>query len=121
MNKKKLKLIFRFFIWHSLLLYPMYGLSQASIPPARYMDQTIKRKSQTISNKCLKLRKQSTKGFMMIEVKVLQNGNTKARLLAKEWENDPQFLQCVLSILNRIQFKKIAKTPLTRIYRWFII
>ena len=93
--------------------------TQKSGPPLiPYMDQVIKRKKSTIAKKCLKHLKQPTKGFMIIEIEVSQKGKTKARLIATEVENT-LFLNCALSVLRRIQFKRL-KEPVARIYRFFI-
>ncbi len=83
------------------------------------MDQVVKRKKTVIVEKCLKHIEWET-GFMMVELKVSKEGKTSARLVATELENE-KFLTCVLSVLNRIQFKKFAKTIITRIYRFFIL
>ena len=82
------------------------------------MDQVIKRKKRVIAKKCLKYIKEHTKGFIMIEIKVSTKGKAKARLIGTEI-NNKDFLNCTLSILNRIQFKKIKKV--SRIYRFFIL
>ena len=54
----------------------------------------------------------------MIEIKVTTKGKAKARLIGTEI-NNKDFLNCALSILNRIQFRKIKKV--SRIYRFFIL
>ena len=82
------------------------------------MDQVINRKKFVIAKKCLNHLKQSTKGFMIIEITVSQKGQTDARLIATEIENT-LFLNCALSVLGRIQFKRL-KEPAARIYRFFI-
>ena len=84
-----------------------------------YMDQVVKRKKNIIAKKCLKYTSQET-GFMMVELKVSQKGKTTARLVATELKNKT-FLTCVLSVLNRTQFKKWGETSVTRIYRFFIL
>ena len=84
------------------------------------MDQVINRKKTIIIDKCSKHIKKHTTGFIMIEVKVLPKKKTQARLIATELKNK-EFLNCILSILNRIQLKKMRKYPLTRIYRFFVL
>lgn len=94
--------------------------SQDNLPPAvPYMDQVVKRKKAVIKEKCLKHIGLET-GFMMVELKVSREGKTSARLVATELKNQ-NFLTCVLSVLNRIQFKKFTETIITRIYRFFIL
>ena len=84
------------------------------------MDQVIDRKKAIIIDKCSKHIKNPTKGFIMIEIKVLPKKTTEARLIATELKNK-EFLNCILSILNRIQFKKMRSYPLSRIYRFFVL
>ena len=81
------------------------------------MDQVMKRKKTVIAKKCLKYIKSHETGFIMVEIKISGKGKAKARLIGTEI-NDKIFLNCMLSILNRIQFKKIKKV--SRIYRFFI-
>ena len=115
MNKK----IYTLFIT-LLFIFPLasYSKLKPSPPAVPYMDQVIKRKKRVIAKKCLKYIKEHTKGFIMIEIKVSTKGKAKARLIGTEI-NNKDFLNCTLSILNRIQFKKIKKV--SRIYRFFIL
>jgi hypothetical protein len=82
------------------------------------MDQVINRKKPIIAKKCLEHIEHDKTGFFMVEIKVFQNGKTKLRLIATEI-NNKEFLNCTLSVLNRVRFKKI-KTSVSRIYRFFI-
>ena len=120
--KKYIKIYFLFIISCFFFFVPFFCFaSQNKNPPAvPYMDQVIKRKKKVIIEKCLKHIKVNTKGFMMIEIKVSPKGITKARLVATELEA-PKFVNCTLSVLNRIQFKKIKNSPVTRIYRFFVL
>ena len=95
-----------------------FSIQIKELPLILYMDQVIKRKKIVIAKKCLKHLKHGIKGFMIIEIGVSQKGKTKARLVATEIKNT-FFLNCTLSVLRRIQFKKFKK-PVTRIYRFFI-
>jgi len=81
------------------------------------MDQVIERKKTTIIEKCVKRLPKNVKGFIMIEINISHNGKSNNRIVATNIDNK-KFLNCALSILNRIQFKKIG--PVTRIYRFFI-
>lgn len=115
MNKK----IYTLGVTLFLLLPPFsYSTSKTSLPIVPYMDQVIKRKKKLIAKKCLKYVKEHKKGFIMIEIKVSTKGKAKARIVGTEI-NNKDFLNCTLSILNRIQFKKIKKV--SRIYRFFIV
>ncbi|MDE0518379.1 MAG: hypothetical protein OXH36_02310, partial [Bdellovibrionales bacterium] len=96
------------------------SVGNTSPPAVPYMDQVISRKKIIIIDKCSKHIKTHTTGFIMIEVKISPKKNTQARLIATELKSK-EFLNCTLSILNRIQFKKMRTYPLTRIYRFFVL
>ena len=83
------------------------------------MDQAIKRKRKVIVEKCMKHKSKNDKGFMMIEMKVFNSGQTEVRLMGTEIKSKV-FLQCALGILNRTRFKESKKGTVTRIYRFFI-
>ena len=113
--KNFLKIFFLFIFLFSTLCFAAQTKKPPLIP---YMDQVIKRKKTVIAKKCLKHLKHGTKGFMIIEIGVSRKGKTNTRLIATEIKNT-FFLNCTLSVLRRIQFKKF-KEPVTRIYRFFI-
>ena len=97
-----------------------FSLKNQSPPAIPYMDQVINRKKSIIIEKCSKHTTENTKGFIMIEIKALPKKPAKARLIATELDNK-EFLDCILSILNRIQFKKMTEYPVARIYRFFVL
>lgn len=112
--------LYKYLLVISLFLLYSPSLQSKTLPLIPYMDQVIKRKKTIITEKCLKYIEEDKKGFLMIEIKISYKGNTKARLVATELDNK-KFLNCTLSILNRIQFKKIKKSTVTRIYRFFVL
>ena len=83
------------------------------------MDQVIKRRSKVITKKCLNIPSNKVEGFMIIEVKVSSKGKSTARLMSSEVKNK-DVLNCVLSLLSRIQFKNWGDSPASRIYRFFL-
>lgn len=98
----------------------LQGKPSLNKPPLiPYMDQVINRKKPIIFKKCLKHIEHHKTGFLMVEIKVSQNGKTKSRLIATEI-NNKEFLNCTLSVLNRVRFKKM-KRSVSRIYRFFIL
>ena len=106
-----------FFLYQSSL----QGKIKNDDPPLiSYMDQVIKRKQKIIAKKCLKHIEDDKTGFLMVEIKVSRKGKTKSRLVATEL-NNKDFLNCTLSVLNRIKFKKIKENTVTRIYRFFVL
>ncbi len=100
----------------SFLLLPSFCFS--AIPSVSYMDQVMNRRKKLIAQKCEKPRQ--VKGFMMIELKVLPKGETRVRLISTDLKHKA-FLNCALNLLSRTQFKAFSQTPLSRIYRFFIL
>ena len=87
-----------------------------------YMDQVMERKRKQITQKCLKIKSPRDQGFMMLEVKVLDTGQTEARLLSTELKASGGFIQCSLEVLHRTRFKPLyIQKGFSRIYRFFIL
>ncbi len=99
--------------------FSTHSSEQKNIISISYMDQVVRRKKNLIERRCKKHRL-GEKGFMMIELKVSHKGGAKARMVSTDLK-DKIFIQCSLSVLNRIQFKKFDQGFVTRIYRFFIL
>ena len=98
------------------LLFSFFCFS--AIPSVPYMDQVINRRKKIITQKCEK--PLHVKGFIMVELKVLPKGETKVRLISTDLKHEA-FLSCALNLLNRTRFKAFSPTPLSRIYRFFVL
>ena len=119
-NRRKIHPAGKVFLYSLLLsCFLCFAVTEKKLPAVPYIDQVIKRKTKMIKQKCLKKNQKKTSGFIMVEMKITEKGKTKIRLMATELKNQ-EFLNCTLSILKRIRFKKLEESPLTRIYRFFI-
>lgn len=110
-----------------LLIYPLYSLNANTGSHAvsirqqqAYMDQVIHRKKKIIINKCLGNHLLEKAVDVLIELNVSYQGKSKSRVVHSDLK-EKNILKCIVSVLNRIQFKPLKRDiQVTRIYHFVV-
>ena len=83
--------------------------------PDIYLDQVIHRKKSDVQQCAVNFKAPSKDLF--VEITILPSGQTKSRLIHSNQKNEA-VLHCIMSLLNRIKFKKFLGPPIVKNYHF---